>query len=381
MSRLDHSGAIQLFESISDDKHPGWNAKVKNGDVGGPMQLIRERMVTKPGAAFTTLLNGTPTTGVVQDYWGTLFPCDPAMMQYPNSPASDEAFLNMTGASAIEQTAPGNSTFDAWESLGELYKDGLPRPIANTTEDRISVAKQAGSNYLNIEFGWKPLVDDVLKFADTINRAASVLQQLERDAGRVVRRKRVILEQRDESQFETLGYGPPSVGGISYNPAGFGTYELEIVTWRKIWFSAAFTYYIPGNVNSSNAIIKGAAKANALFGIELTPKKLWNLAPWTWMADWFSNIGDVISNVERFASGNLVMHYGYLMEHAITDHIYTWVPGGFGSSNGVMPGPVILRTESKQRVQANPFGFGINWDALSAWQLSILASLGITRKK
>ncbi len=376
------SGGIPGYEAITDSKHPGWNSKAKNGDVGGPMKLIREKMVSGPGFAHTVITDGTPTTGLVTTWQGELFPCDPFTMTYPESPASSEAFLNVLGASAIDSTAPGNSTFDAWQALGELYKDGLPRPIANTVRDRSFIAKTAGNNYLNIQFGWKPLVDDVLKGADTIIRAAEVLKQIERDAGRQVRRRRVILEQVDPTIKHTLGEGPPFVGRTSYGPAGFGTWNLDIDTKRTIWFSAAFTYYIPGNIHSHNAIIRGAAKANALFGIEITPKKLWQLAPWTWLADWFTNIGDVISNVERFSSGNLVMHYGYLMEHAITDHTYSWVPGlGGGSSSGAFPPDIVLRTESKQRVQANPFGFGISWDGLSSYQLSILASLGITRKK
>ncbi len=375
------SGAIQLFESISDDKHPEWKKKVKDGDVGGPMFLVREKMIGKPGRCFTEINDGNPL-GLTATWSGNLFPVHPLLMSYPNPENYSDELLNEIGASAVESAAPGNSAFDAFTALGELYKDGLPKPIANGVRDAAFTCKEAGANYLNIAFGWKPLVNDVLHAADTISRAADILKQLERDAGRVVRRRRVVLDKIEEPEVTVLGYGPPFVGQTSYGPAGFGTWTQEKRIHRKVWFSAAFTYYIPGNTVSGNAIIRGAAKANALFGIEITPKKLWNLAPWSWLADWFSNIGDVISNVERFSSGNLVMHYGYLMEHVIVDHEYTWTPGlGGGANSGAFPGPLILRTETKRRVQANPFGFGITWPSLSDFQLSILASLGITRKK
>ncbi len=375
------SGSIMNYEAISDSKHPGWNSIHKEGDVGGDMFLIREKMINKASPCHTVVNDGNPL-GLTSTWDGNLFPVHPLMMTFPNPENYSDEVLNELGASVVEETAPGNSAFDAWTALGELYRDGIPQPISNTVRDRAFTAKTAGDNYLNIQFGWKPLVNDVLGAVDMITRAADILKQLERDSGRIVRRRRTVLDKIEDPEYTTLGYGPPFVGETSYGPAGFGTWQQEKTIHRKIWFSAAFTYYIPGNTHSSNAIIRGAAKANALLGIEITPKKLWNLAPWSWLADWFSNAGDVISNVERFSSGNLVMHYGYLMEHVVVDHTYTWTPGlGGGTSQGATPGPFTLRTETKRRVQANPFGFGITWPSLSDFQLSILASLGITRKK
>jgi hypothetical protein len=39
----------------------------------------------------------------------------------------------------------------------------------------------------------------------------------------------------------------------------------------------------------------------------------------------------------------------------------------------------VVKTTVKRRIRANPFGFGVTYDGLDAYQMSILAALGITR--
>jgi hypothetical protein len=121
----------------------------------------------------------------------------------------------------------------------------------------------------------------------------------------------------------------------------------------------------------------------------LTPELLWELAPWSWAVDWFTNTGDVINNISQFAGSGLVLRYGYLMEESIVTDIYSleghsWKSGLAGRPNTLsrvkIPNSVYI-THVKQRIRANPYGFGVTWDALSAFQLSILAALGISRDR
>jgi len=93
--------------------------------------------------------------------------------------------------------------------------------------------------------------------------------------------------------------------------------------------------------------------------------------------DWFSNAGDVINNVTNRTVHSQVLQYGYLMEHTIVKDTYTRPVSSF--NNGAPCGSSTLVTETKKRVRANPYGFGVSWEALSPFQLSILSALGITR--
>ena len=124
-------------------------------------------------------------------------------------------------------------------------------------------------------------------------------------------------------------------------------------------------------------MIRAATRASVLLGIELTPEVLWNLTPWSWAADWFANMGDVLSNVSDFANDGLVMHYGYMMETSHVTHTYDLHGHGL---NGV-ESPLTLTFENiqKQRIKASPFGFGLTWESFTPRQLAILAALGISR--
>jgi hypothetical protein len=115
-----------------------------------------------------------------------------------------------------------------------------------------------------------------------------------------------------------------------------------------------------------------------ILGLDLTPSTLWNLAPWTWAVDWFSNAGDVISNMSDWQDDGLVLRYGYMMEHSRATYAYTF-EGPTGLNGSLRPQPVVYVSESKRRVKATPFGFGLTWGGLTPIQLAIAAALGISK--
>jgi hypothetical protein len=57
----------------------------------------------------------------------------------------------------------------------------------------------------------------------------------------------------------------------------------------------------------------------------------------------------------------------------------TFTHYGTKYSTGTNVEPLVFNIETKTRRRANPFGFGVSWEALSARQIAILTALGITR--
>jgi len=119
--------------------------------------------------------------------------------------------------------------------------------------------------------------------------------------------------------------------------------------------------------------------ATKLLGLDLNPETLWEMAPWSWAVDWFTNAGDVIHNVNAWSSDGLVLKYGYIMEHTIVRDIYTWVGDTRFKPDTVYPDVVVLVTETKLRRRATPFGFGLTFSSLTKRQKAIAAALGLTR--
>jgi hypothetical protein len=372
---------MTLFEECYSQSNPGWQSlRGTTIDVGGPFFLFRHKK--EYGLPDRSLFRqyipfSNPNLQITEFAHGTLYPARADKLVYPPAINSDQGQMNQWGAEAVFKAAPGTSPMNLATSLGELKKDGIPSMIGSTFKRRAGIAKAAGDEYLNAQFGWQPLVNDVKSLAKTVMSSDEILNQLERDSGQVVRRRLTLQDGWEVISSENIGSASPNLSGIgtglisSHFPDG----ELwrTVRRYRKVWFSGSFTYYLPPDYYSRNAVKRAAAQAKVLYGASLTPEVLWNLTPWSWAADWFSNADEVIVNTQRFLTEGLVMHHGYLMEHTIHEYLYTNRENTFSST------PVRLITETKGRVKANPFGFGLDWPDLSGYQVSILAALGMSR--
>jgi hypothetical protein len=276
---------------------------------------------------------------------------------------------------------------DAAQALGELYREGLPHLIGSQSwKARNGIARDASSDYLNVQFGWRPLINEITDFANVVTKFDTVLAQYERDSGKVVRRRYEFPIETSSSNW--IENDNPILAALAwpgnlFQPSTGGASSVSVVEETSIrrWFSGAFTYYLPSEYDSRSKIGRIALLADRL-GLTPTPDTVWELTPWSWAVDWFSNTGDVISNVSDFGTGGLVMHYGYLMEHSIRARTYYQERSGYRINGKPVPaGPLTLVTETKVRRQANPFGFGVTWEGLSTFQASILAALGISRRR
>lgn len=380
-------------EPVTSDRRdhvvPGKQVTVSEGHPWPPKGSTKEDL---GGPFYTTKSYAMPGSSrhidlsYVDGYWTYRYKGDVAVInaagKFPPSAASSDAQLNVLGATAISRCAPGNPPADAATFLGELVKEGLPSMIgAQMWKDRTSSAKSKSSDeYLNVQFGWMPIYKEMQKFASSIAKADSYMNQLRRDSGRVVRRTYGFPRERsveDEVVIATNAsvFGP-QVSNFNFPP--YGTIRRRRETDVRRWFSGSFTYYIDPELDSRAVWRRRAAEVQQLLGASPNPETLWNIAPWSWAIDWFSNTGDVISNLSRFGSGGLIMQYGYMMETSIVKDTYTIDYPGLRDPNVNVP-PLVLVTETKQRVKANPFGFGVTWNGLSAFQSSILAALGVSK--
>jgi len=318
-------------------------------------------------------------------YSGPLLPIAPpgspdAIFAFPPSFESSDDDLDEMGATAIAQTDPGNPIMSVSTTLGELYSEGLPKLVSSGTwVETTSVAQKAGSNYLNAEFGWLPLVSDVRQFIDIVNRAGAVLKQYERDAGRRVRRKYNFPSVKSvDTTFSSPGVTPWTPGSGGNFVADSGTLTRVTQKSKRAWFSGAFTYHLPTGYDSRDEMDRIRLLTH-LVGADPSPETLWNLAPWSWAADWFSNAGNVIQNISSFQADGHVLAYGYIMEHSSVTDTYSLEGCHYTNGQPIEIPALTLTTEVKKRRRANPYGFGVSWDGLSSFQVSILAALGITR--
>lgn len=156
--------------------------------------------------------------------------------------------------------------------------------------------------------------------------------------------------------------------------AGSGTAYTLTTTKRKIWFEGCYTYFIP-----DDTFRRRIAEADQLLGTTPDVAMLYNLAPWSWAADWVSNMGSLLENYTAFSSDGLVLSYGYVMETVSVSRHYVLEGIRYASYPGRHTLTQTFTTTRKRRLKASPYGFAVTWDGFTPRQLSILASLGITR--
>lgn len=352
-------------------------------DRGGPFYTTKTYVRGKPGHMDERVYN---RWGDYYRYNGSLF-IHPREMHSgdepyfpPDTSSSDDA-LRALGTTAIAQCKPTNSNSDVATAIGELFKDGLPTlTSANSWQGRIEAARRAGGDYLSTQFAFVPLVDEITKFGESIRESDRIISQYERDAGKMVRRRYNFSPEHESTTLTFPNFQAHFAGQLGWF-AGASAEKLELVveTTKSRSFSGAFTYAMPYGLESRNGISKLASDADTLFGALPTPELLWNLAPWSWAVDWFSNTGDVISNLSDFATNGLVLRYGYISEHTVSSYTYKATGSGFKPEFPQSVPELSLIRETKKRIPASPYGFGIGWDEFSTFQLSILSALGISR--
>lgn len=368
------SGTIEVRDTfqMASTTHTGWTHS--SGDAGGPWLLIKRK--NQVGSLqLTRIDNGNLL------FQGPVI-CGyppPGLIVPPDSTPLSNGELDGLGATLVSRATPTRPTFGLARSIGELKKDGIPDIIGGTIlRDKTHALKDTGDEYLNAQFGWAPLMSDVRKFAQTVKDSNHLIRSHSKSGQKHVRRRRSF---PTESSFETYqgsdGILLPSILN-TFADVTAGTSYL-----KEIWFSGAFKYYIPVPDNLLGRIEYYEQQSNLLLGTRLTPQVVWQLAPWSWAVDWFSNTGDVISNISALTSDSLVMQYGYVMCHTERSwYTHMTRPAAGDPAYGGLPAIDLYRkyTHSvKQRRPANPFGFGLTWDGLTPYQASIALALGLSR--
>ena len=352
-------GPLSIETSISQN-HSRLNGRWSGG---GPWTLTRDTTTyshpsryhqwgSPPGNLGSgTIRINSPTTGITS-------------LSIPAAP--NDLTLNAMGTTAIARTEPTNPAFDLSVFLGELRAEGLPNLPGSTVRDKVGIARSSGSEYLNVEFGWSPLVRGVRDFCRVVSDSDHILNSYRSHANKVIDRSYQWPEETDW-QWDSCNFTvDPAIGFYT----GGGRLQH---TWKRTWFEVEYLYHIPVGMSAGDKFSRYGSYARKLLGIDLSPEVLWNLSPWSWAADWFGNVGDVMHNISALGTDGLVLRNGYIMCHSGR---MTKDSGMFASVS--MEYKTRLQ-ESKLRRSATPYGFGVSFSSLSAKQIAVISALGLSR--
>lgn len=296
-------------------------------------------------------------------------------------------YLTAMGTKGIAQAAPTRPQAGLTQFVAEL-KDipkapilGLYRAIAKGGRKKDLIRRAGngiGHEYLNFEFGWRPLVADMMDFHKSTKKASKTIDQLLRDSGRDVKRRRqlrsdTVRAPESESPLNTIGAGPSSQFLTPVDKL-----RTNSTIYTDVWFEGVFTYYISAGDSYFSAARRNEQVLSKLYGTRFGIDTLWELTPWSWALDWVGNIGDVARNLAAFSNDGLVLKRGWIMYHQ--RHVVSKSLIARRIDNGMLDSTTAaLLRDIKMRQAATPFGFGLSWSGFSDRQLAIAAALGLSR--
>jgi hypothetical protein len=237
-----------------------------------------------------------------------------------------------------------------------------------------AVFRHGGSEYLNYQFGWAPLIRDVQGIAHAVNDSANIWNTYKKGSDHATR----VGYHYPESVSNPIIWSGSATPLSSRYPA-FLKATGSSHTERKDWFAGAFRYHIPEpRENFGEQMAYWQSQAGKILGVRLTPDTLWELSPWSWAIDWFTGTGDLVKNISNLGTDGLVLQYGYAMSTQVSE----FSVASTVDLDGVSVGSSRTETQTRfRRIPATPYGFNVDLSTLSARQNAILVALGLSSIK
>lgn len=147
-----------------------------------------------------------------------------------------------------------------------------------------SPATVFADNWLKYNFGYKPIVNDMVDLAKATCRSLSQDQYV------FLRHERTVeLPYRKDKIAEHTIYGPTGNGAIEVNVIGTATVTVK----------AGYTIKVASKVASSLAEL----------GLSNPLSVGWELLPFSFVADWFANFGQCIGHLDAWSGKSFVSGY------------------------------------------------------------------------
>lgn len=326
-------------------------------------------------------------TGVT---WFTLSASD---AQFPVADAAARSLAS----ERLRDIRPTRPDFDLARFVGEL-KD--VRSLFSKANYTPTSARGAGNSYLNYQFGIMPTVSDIMSAAESILKSDSIVRGFAEQSAREYRRRSSISLG---SYDTTVAPRNNQVGGqtsVTTNLRGCGA-SMHLTGNRESYYSrqpkigfsmrvsysintfGTYEYYVGDPDGYVSRMDSYKAAARKILGGGLTAALVWELTPWSWMIDWFYDIGGLLSYQQDVADLSLVSKRAGFTKSVNVSVTPTSEPQSVSMSSSNSNGTTSLltlpygRASYSHRQKGGPYSMSPTAE-LNNFQLSILGALGLT---
>nr|UJQ84948.1 MAG: putative maturation protein [Leviviridae sp.] len=384
---------------INDETHPPIADFVKSvciDDVGkGVDHLLSITHSDLSGIAPLTGEDGVNGAGWYYKYLGWI----PDANAAPPSPISG-SLLPLPGVVATATLARSNPSrpvvsvpnflFELKDLPGMIHEIGMlkllrrysPKEYYRIAQAEGGSSKFAANRFLSYTMGWQPLISDLRKmfeFRDSVKNRVKDLDVLFNQNGglhRTVGKARVPSKSNGFKGSPGAWEETNTTSGTVFIDTGNGqlvTCRRDTITTTHMWGSVRWTNPYPKHPRLSHQELEKLARS-IIFGLNVTPKEIWDAVPWTWLVDWFANFGDYLDSTNNVLA--LAPSVPLVMTHMRTEESWTrsdnlkWLTGGNG----------IRLYETKSRITQGAT-LSATIPIISGRQFSILGALALQRSR
>lgn len=223
--------------------------------------------------------------------------------------------------------------------------------------------KARGEDWLNYVFGWDPLVNDIMDLFEVQKWLDYRMRKFQSYKRKGFIRTKVFLGNTTATVAGTMNAFRGENGMVTTTATG---HHWAVARWKvtdPVLFEQPLVSY--------ESLIKQS------FGLDFNVVALWNALPWSWMIDWFSNVGSLLKLKQN--------RFGVEFDSAVrmTKSVYdsTMTPTGAWTGVSTSGECRYVSTYKKRRTLSLSIFRPIGMNYLSDRQLTTLSALAVTRKR
>nr|QDH89443.1 MAG: hypothetical protein H2Bulk35388_000001 [Leviviridae sp.] len=237
---------------------------------------------------------------------------------------------------------------------------------------------QAGKNYLGYQFGIASTIDDFTKMLDfmtAVEKRRLEIENLRKRRGTT--RRMGITGSRKEGRDYDVGNKYVQNGHVVTSLYGSAVeLDLEWTGYLKAWMTIRYKLDDNSPVLDPNADLNVLAMRSMYAG-DFNMANIYELIPWTWLGNWFSNLGDVF-NAGRNLLNTHAVSACYMRTETVV--VAAKLSSGMGPGFSFTETGYPAYTHKFRGQQDNPApSITFHLPFLNGGQLSILAALGASK--
>lgn len=209
---------------------------------------------------------------------------------------------------------------DAWDRLRpDLTSVSIPNFLADIEDIKklyqvwkksLSIAKNLAGLHLNYQYGWKPTIGDLSNLIEGVTHLRSKLAAFEAQLGRTFQGK-----TQPSHSLATSASGSLTLSNHTVAYSASCTRNVEcFVAWQPQPLAV---------MGPMDKVLRGLLDS---LGFELNPNIIWDAVPFTFVIDWFFDVGSWLSRYKVDALELPILMCDSFCQYTETLHIeWTWL--------------------------------------------------------